>query len=223
MTDEATTESRNWPLIAGWLGLGGAVLVGIGEYTIQFNTTGDYTAPGYEYFIGISAERLYAGHYLSILAAPLYILGYWHLSQHLKPASERAARAFFLIGAYSFAVGAVWLGQRAFLAYVVQESAAGSYSGDLLETFASLNEPLVNVLRLAVLINSVIWIALIWKGRTQYPRWMAIFNPFALLALIFVFYFVSPDAGRYLLPGAMNVVHVIVFGLSLGFVRESAP
>lgn len=220
MIGGGTASGYNWPRIAGWLGLAGALMVGIGEYTIQFNTIGDYTAPGYEYFIGISAERLFAGHYLSVLAAPLYILGYWHLSQHLKPASVTGARAFFLIGAYSFAVGAVWLGQRAFLAYLVQESAAGSYSGDLLETFASLNEPLVNVLRIAVLINSVIWVALIWKRASQYPRWMAAFNPFALLALIFAFYFVSPDMGRYLLPGAMNVVHVILFGLSLAFAQE---
>lgn len=215
MRDEGSMADDRRGRLAGWLGLAGAVLVGIGEYTIQFNVTGDYTSPSYPYFSGISAARLSAGHYLSVLAAPLYLLGYWHLSRNLRPANALAARAFFLIGSYSFIVGAVWLGQRAFLAHVVQRIDSGQPLGELLEVFAGLNEPLVNVLRAAVLINSIIWVALIVTGKTRYPNWMAAFNPIVMLALTFASYFAAPDFGRYLLPGAMNVVHVILFILSL--------
>ncbi len=208
--------------LLGFLGLLGAILVGAGEYTLQFNTLGDYASAGYEYFSGISQGRLTGGHFLSVLAAPLYLLGYWHLASNLAPASKRWAQVFFFLGAYSFIVGAVWMGQRVFLAETVQAIDAGLPLAFLLERFAALNEPFVNVLRLAVLINSVIWISLIVRGRSNYPRWLAAFSPIALLAGIFALYFVAPEPGRYLLPGAMNVVHVIIFSLSLLTARAKA-
>lgn len=210
-----TNSGRNWPRIAGWLGLIGALVVGIGEYTIQFSLTGDYFSPGYEYFRGISSDRLFVGHYLSVLAAPLYILGYWHLYCHLRAASVVGATVFLLLGGYSFAVGAVWLGQRVFLALTVQAIDGGLPLNDMLETFASLNEPLINVLRLAVLINSVLWVWMIASGRSDYPKWLAVFSPIVMLVSVFAIYMVSADVGRFLLPGAMNVAHVILFGLSL--------
>jgi hypothetical protein len=49
----------------------------------------------------------------------------------------------------------------------------------LLGTFGDHNEPLVNALRLAMLIVSILWIVLIARGKTLYPRWMAIFSPIA--------------------------------------------
>ena len=82
--------------------------------------------------------------------------------------------------------------------------------------FAEHNEPLVNALRLAMLVVSVLWIALIAGGKTLYPRWMALFSPILLLGTIFAIYFyVSPALGAWLLPAAMNVVHVILFALSI--------
>ncbi len=217
------STTTNWVRIAGWLGLLGAVLVGVGEYTIQFSQQGDYLAPGYQYFSDISLQRLFTGHYLSVLAAPLYIVGYWHLHKNLQPASSRGAFVFFILGAYTFAVGAVWLGQRVFLALTVQNIDDGLALAGTLETFAQLNEPLVNVLRVAVLVNSVLWVWMIGSGRSNYPKWLAIFSPVVLLATVFGIYVVSADVGRYLLPGAMNVTHVIVFGLSLFATRAARP
>ena len=208
---------------AGWVGLIGASLVGVGEYTIQFSLTGEYASPGYEYFAEISRTRLFLGHYLSVLCAPLYLVGYWHLGKNLAPANPRAANLFFLFGSYSFAVGSVWLGQRAFLALTVQSMVAGLSLRPLLDEFSLLNEPLVNVLRVAVLLNSIIWVWLIRSGRSRYPSWIAWLCPIALLGAIFGLYVASPEIGRYLLPGAMNVVHVLLFAASLWATRHEVP
>jgi nicotinamide riboside transporter PnuC len=90
----------------------------------------------------------------------------------------------------------------------------------LLGVFSEHNEPLVNTLRLAMLIISVLWVVLIAQGKTLYPRWVAIFSPIALLLTIFVIYFyISPALGVWLLPAAMNVVHVIIFALSIYVLR----
>ena len=201
--------------MSGVAGLAAAILVGIGEGLLQFNPQGGYEAADYGYFARVPVDRMTAGHFLAVLSAPLYIAGYWHISKMLEPASRWLAKLVFFLGAYSFVVGTAWISQRVFLGLTVHEISNGANLSGLLAEFASRNEPLVNVLRVSILVISAIWIFLIARGRTHYPRWMAIFSPFAILASIFALYFAAPSIGVYVLPIAMNVTHAIVFALSL--------
>jgi len=217
------TENYNLMMIAGCVGLIGALLVGVGEFTLQFSPLGGYEATDYHYFARISEARLTAGHFFSVLAAPLYLAGYWHLGQaFVHGGSVKAGWFITLFGGYAFVVGTAWLGGRVYLA-LTAHAIAGAGSPEQLATlqllltgFAEHNEPLVNALRLAMLIVSVLWVVLILRGKTLYPRWMALFSPIFLLGLIFLIYFkISPTLGAWLLPAAMNIVHVIVFALSM--------
>jgi hypothetical protein len=133
----------------------------------------------------------------------------------LEPASPRLSCLVFLVGSYSFIIGTAWISQRIFLGLTVHEINTGIDLSSLLAAFADRNEPFVNVLRVAMVIVSVVWIGLIITGRTHYPRWMAIFSPAAILASIFALYFAYPPIGLFIIPIAMNVTHAIVFGLSL--------
>ena len=169
----------------------------------------------YLYFNEVSAARLSFGHFLTVLAAPLYMLGYWHLSKQLEPAGPKQSKAFFLIGAYAFAVGTAWIGQRFFLGTTVHEIAAGGDLKPLLTIFSEHNEPFINVLRLAMLITSVIWIKLILTGKTAFPKWMAIFSPIVLLVTMVMLYIFNTKIGHYVLPVAMNASHFIVFALAM--------
>jgi len=206
----------NWIRLSGWAGLLGAFLVGVGEFSLQFTPNGgieDVTA--YLFFNDISPERLTFGHFIAVLSAPLYLLGYFFLSKYLEPAGRIQSKIFFLIGAYAFVIGTAWIGQRFFIASTVHKIAAGEAISGLLITFSEHNEPFVNVLRVAMLVVSVLWIKLIVSGRTHFPKWLAIFNPIVLLALVFALYFFKTTLGIYLLPVAMNVAHFIVFALAL--------
>lgn len=207
-------DARPAPLEAGLIGLLAAGFVGIGEFCLQFNPRGFYEDPAYGFFLEVGRAQLDLGYALSVFAAPLYLVGYWHLKTMLAPASRLAAWAFFLIGAYAFVIGAVWIGQRPFMALLVQAIAAGEASPSLLGAYASRNEILVNVLRAAVAITSVIWIGLILSGRSLYPRWMAVLAPALLLAGVFGLYALVPSIGIYVLPTAMNAVHIVVFAAS---------
>ena len=218
-----TSKEYRLLMLAGWAGLIGAFFVGVGEFTLQFSPLGGYESEDYSYFARISEQRLTAGHFFSVLAAPLYILGYWHLGQmFVRGGSVKSGWFITLFGSYAFVVGTAWLGGRIYLALTAHE-VAGAHSAEtdavlttLLAAFAEHNEPLVNALRLAMLIVSVLWIILIAQGKTLYQKWVAIFSPIALLASIFVVYFyISPSIGAWLLPAAMNLVHLIVFALSI--------
>ncbi|MFT5421937.1 MAG: hypothetical protein ACI9D5_002703 [Candidatus Endobugula sp.] len=214
--------------MSGWLGLLGAFFVGVGEFTLQFSPQGGYEAIDYLYFSRISEARLSYGHFFSVLAAPFYLIGYWHLGQmFIRGGSVKSGWFITLFGGYAFIVGTAWLGGRVYLAYTAHAIAAGGSEETLqvltalLVTFSEHNEPLVNALRIAMLVVSVLWVALISQGKTLYPRWVAIVSPIALLASIFVVYFyISPTLGAWLLPAAMNVVHVIIFSISIYVVSQ---
>lgn len=210
---------------AGLAGCLGAILVGIGEFSMQFTPNGGIEdVKDYLYFNDVSAGRLSFGHFIAVLSAPLYLLGYWHLSKKLEPAGPKQSKAFFLIGAYAFAVGTAWIGQRFFLATTVHEIAAGQDLKALLTVFSEHNEPFVNVLRLAMLIVSILWIKLILSGKSAFPKWMALFSPIVLLALMFALYFFKTNVGLYVFPVAMNATHFIIFALAMfTTLRKTAP
>ena len=84
----------------------------------------------------------------------------------------------------------------------------------LLETASFYNEQLILVLRVAILLVSGLFVVLTATGRTSYPRWAACFNPILLVAAAFGLYFTVPAVGGYVMPIAMNVAHVIFFGVS---------
>ncbi len=208
--------------LAGLAGLLGAILVGVGEFNLQFTLNGGIEdVKDYLYFNDVSPERLTFGHFLAVLSAPLYLLGYWHLSKRLEPSGKTLSFFFFLIGAYAFTVGTAWISQRFFIASTVHEIARGTDIKSLLTIFSEHNEPFVNVLRLAMVLVSIIWIYLIMKGGTFFPKWMAVFSPIVLLAIMFALYFFKTTIGLYVFPVAMNATHGIIFALSLLFGRQS--
>lgn len=208
---------------AGVAGCVGAILVGIGEFSLQFTPNGGIEdATDYLFFNDVSASRLSFGHFLSVLAAPLYLLGYWHLSKKLEPAGPKQAKAFFLIGAYAFVVGTAWIGQRFFIASTVHEIAAGHDLKLLLALFSEHNEPFVNVLRVAMVIVSILWIKLILSGKSAFPKWMAIFSPIVLLLTVLTLYLLKTKIGLYVMPVAMNAAHFVVFALAMFVKRKDS-
>ncbi len=213
-------------VLAGAVATVGALIVCIGEFTMQFSPHGGYERVDYAYFLDVSDARLRRGYFLGVLAAPLYLLGYWHVSEALRPSGVRLRAAVLLLGGYAFAIGDVWLGQRIFLARVVKARASAPMDeipllDGLLATFASDNEPLIQLVRVLILILSALIVVPVLRGRTLYPRWMAACTPIVLLGSIFASYAVLPAIGTYLLPAAMNVAHVVFFGLSTWWVARA--
>ncbi len=199
----------------GAAGLLGALLTGLGEGLMQLAPGADYGDPHYAYFALIESSRQSLGYWLSMAAAPLYLLGYWHLTRNLAATRPRLGLALFLVTGYTFVLAISWIGQRYFLAQTVKAIAAGQADPELLATFAAHNEPLVSVLRVAVVVFSVAWVWLVASGQSRYPRWMALLSPGALLAAIFGSYLAAPAFGGWLIPTAMNTAHVVVFLASL--------
>ena len=206
--------------IAGAFGLLGALLTGLGEGLLQYAPGADFADMSYGYFTAIPISRQSAGHFIAVLSAPLYLLGYWHLTRNIAPARPRLANALFFLCAYAFIIGEAWMAERYFLAATAHAIEAGAAAPALLEDFSRHNEPFVNVLRVAIGVFSLAWIFLVASGQSRYPRFMAAFSPGLVLGAVFLLWIAIPSIGEKFLPTAMNTAHAIVFALSLLFVRR---
>ena len=220
-------RGRRMLLLTGWAGLMGALLVGAGEFLMQFSAEGGYEAADYGYYEHVSPSRLQIGHFLSVMTAPLYVVGYWHIGQMFVLGGSRLIGwVITLVGGYAFIVGTAWLGGRAYLALTVHEIANSTYDLQprmqaLLEAFSTYNEPLMNALGGGMMIISLLWFMRVRGRQSLYPRWMAYINPIVLSSIIFlIYFFVWPALGAWLLPAAIHIVHAVIFGLSLWVVSS---
>lgn len=221
-------QQRTKLIYSGIVAIVGAILVGVGEFMFQFSPRGGYEGTDYLYFLDVSSARLTWGHFIGVLAAPLYLVGYWHIAQMLKPAGKRLAMAVFGLGVYAFMIGDVWLGGRVNLALTVKarEAVDGPLKqtlSDLLTDISAHNEPLINIVRVLVLIISLLMIFGILSGKSHYPRWIALFTPIAILVVIFGSYAIAPIIGVYLLPAAMNLAHLVFFVFSTSAALQLKP
>jgi hypothetical protein len=200
--------------LTGIIGLIGAVLCGTGEFLLHFDQQARFS--GYDFMADISDSRLTAGHFFAVVGVPLYFVGMWHIAQMLKPAGEKLSRILFLIGSFGFLYGAMWMSSRASIGSLVHYPELISDT-NLVELYQLRSETLLQVIRVATLLISGIYIYMVLTGYSRYPKWMAATSPIVLLLLNFVVYLIAPSIGKFVMPIALNVGFSLFFLLSLFF------
>ena len=200
-------------VVIGLIGLLGAVLTGVGEFLLHYDALARFDVE-YAFLGGITDQRSSVGHFVAMLGAPLYLIGCWHIRLMLKPASDRWSLVAFFVMAYGFAIGIVWIGSRASISALVNMPVTPDLL-HLIDLYDFRYETLLQVTRIAVLVLSIIFVALVVRGRSHYPRWMALLNPILLIVASFVVYALAPSAGKFLMPIALNVAFFILFLASI--------
>lgn len=199
--------------VTGLVGLLGAVLTGVGEFLLHYDALARFDVE-YAFLGGITDQRSSVGHFVAMLGAPLYLIGCWHIRLMLKPASDRWSLVAFFVMAYGFAIGIVWIGSRASISALVNMPVTPDLL-HLIDLYDFRYETLLQVTRIAVLALSIIFVALVVRGRSHYPRWVALLNPILLIVASFVVYALAPAAGKFLMPIALNVAFFILFLASI--------
>ena len=207
-------QNQSVLLISGIAGLAAAVLVGVGEFLLHFDPQARFAEESYDFMLAASDARQTVGHFLGVLAAPLYVVGCWHIYLMLKPAGPRLALIGFLASAYGFMIGADWISSRASIGALVHLEASGGDIGGLTDLYRLRYESLLTVIRLTTLVLSAIFVYLVLTGRSLYRRWQAVFCPILLLLMNFAIYAFSPTVGKYVMPIALNIAFGIFFLMS---------
>ncbi len=212
-------NDRQILVLTGLAGIVGSVLVCTGEFMLHYDPLVRY-GQGFDFFKGVTESQATTGHFFGVLGGPFYLLGTWHLYRMLRPANRFWAFLAFLIMSYGFMIGAVWIGSRANVAYLVSTMSEDAL-GSALALYELRYESLLTLVRIAVLGFSIIFVWLSLTGRSAYPRWMAILNPILLIIVSFVIFVIAPGVGKYLMPIALNVAFMIVFSVSTLIVIRS--
>jgi len=195
------------------IGIIASIVVGIGEYLLHYLPSG----PGGEISMlqDVPLGRASIGHFFVVFGAPLYFAGYYGLKNIFKTTSPLLARLLFISGVLSFSIGGVWVSSRYFAAEVLQRSVGTSDHAFYLQSYEDHYQVLVWALRFLVAMVSILYITLIIKNKVGFPKWMAIFNPIILLAVVISSLLWFKPLGNHIAPIAMNVTHFIFFGIVL--------
>ena len=209
--------------LTGLLGLLGAILCGTGEFLLHFDECRlGLGETGFDFMINTSEARLNAGHFFAVFGVPLYFVGVWHIAEMIKPAGQKMSKALFLIGAFGFLYGAMWMSSRSSIGSLVHHADLIKDT-NLVELYNLRCESLLNIIRITTLVISIIYIKQVLTGLTRYPKWMAATSPIVLLVMNFVVLVIAPEVGRYVAPIALNVGFTLFFLLSLTFGDTSDP
>lgn len=212
-----------WLFYTGLLGIFAALITGIGEYFLLYAPELNHgAANNYANFLHPSEAELKRGFYLSAIGAPFYIIGYWHIVGMLNLHKTKLGWLIMALAVFGFMSGFAWLISNAYQGLLVQSIAANS--GDAATALSAvqtkvdaLSFPLLQVIRVQVLIMSAILAFAIFKYETYYPRWLAVFTPFILILMVFSTLLFMPGIGKYFVPEALNVAHFIFFSISTMF------
>ena len=203
--------------LTGLLGLLGAILCGTGEFLLHFDECRlGLGETGFDFMVNTSEARLNAGHFFAVFGVPLYFVGVWHIAEMIKPAGQKMSKALFLIGAFGFLYGAMWMSSRSSIGSLVHHADLIKDT-NLVELYNLRCESLLNIIRITTLVISIIYIKQVLTGLTRYPKWMAATSPIVLLVMNFVVLVIAPEVGRYVAPIALNVGFTLFFLLSLTF------
>ena len=219
-TDSLRIGAGRDDLAWGWLAIAAAALLSLADVALLYSPRGDYGSAELELLAGLPRWRLLLGHYLGLLAMPLYIPGYWLLYRGLRAAGGWWSLPVFLLGAYAAAIGC---GLHAAIA-LSAALAGGEAAGATIAALSPFVRPLQGIV-LGLVALASIWMALaIGSGRGRFPRWLAAATPFALALLFTVPYLVAPgfQPARLMLPAALNLGHLVFFALVVATLRPAA-
>jgi Family of unknown function (DUF6796) len=172
-------------------------------------------------FFGSSPNRLAAGALVAVLTTPLYLAGVWHIYLALKPAGKWSSVGPLLLLTSGFAFAPFVHGSFYYIAELVKllplvDTTARAHVLDTATRATTVLFGTYAVLALVTIAGFVWMIVTVARGRTLYPRWIAIANPIVLMIIGSLLDRVLPDPLALWLEGAgLSLGMLFFFSLSL--------
>lgn len=195
--------SRKWINITALVGIIASALSVTSDLLLMYNPDGNFFDPTYSYLKDIPAERMMIGHFMGIFFIPLELIGLLIVYAGLKPAGKKVATSMLVIGAYLGFPGVAYHGTVSFIAYILRNPMADQEAA--FQWFKMLSDPLAGVFVTGFFVVSLIFAIPTLKGKTLFPKWVAIFNPLMIYLVLVILYFVFPALGNFLIPTGFNL------------------
>lgn len=200
--ESAAVGRLGWIHIAGRVAIAGAILGMVGDGALLYAPTGGYMEGDYAFLRDIPTTRLLWGHYLGILAIPFEAAGLYLVWLGLLPRGKKVALGAVAVGLYLLFLGVAYHGGVYPLAAAARMDALLPFSEPLGLGFAGA---------FFVSVSAFTWAIL--RGKTAYPRWVAVASPLVSYAGIMGLYFAVPSLGNLLAPMGFNLSMAILYAV----------
>lgn len=211
----------NLILVLSLLGITSVLITIISDFILlgKPNSAFDFLMLGTKSMWDISSLRLTIGAFIGVVILPFQLFGLVPVYYALKPAGKILPVMTIILNAHTLLMG---------VAFHISYAFIGSGWNHYYEENASLNtSALVNqfdfywmllaiIMFCDLLFCSIVYVIVVLKGKTLFPKWMAIFNPMGIIIMTFPLVFAIPyPVGGYVGPAYLNISTMIFFILTL--------
>ena len=225
LLDRQTLAWLRWSGIAGIAGsagylIGDVLLLGNSASPVQYPHLATYVDNRLiqrgAVFLASSTERLAAGGLAGVFSTPLYLAGIWHIFEASKPGGTRWSLPPFLLLVTAFSIAPFVHGSFFYVAEILKT--VGQVDASAQPVLVTLATRATVGLFIAYGVFAVLasvgfaWLTVaIARGKTMYPRWVALANPLVCMLAGVLIDRVLPQPFKLLLAGAGLSLGLLVF------------
>ena len=208
----------------GTVGFIGVLLTIISDFILIGRPSNAYTflKLGTQSMADMSQWRITVGAFLGIIVLPFQILGLMPLYHGLKPAGRILPLIVVITTAHTLIMGIAFHISYAFIGsgwkLYYNADLGNIITTEIVTRFDFYWKLLVIIMFVELLFSSIIYVVIIMKGSTIYPKWMALLNPLCVLIILFPFVFILPaPIGGFIAPAYLNITTLVFFGFTTVF------
>ncbi|HKL99486.1 MAG TPA: DUF6796 family protein [Mobilitalea sp.] len=172
----------------------------------------------------ISHGRITAGTFIGVIALPFQVLGLAPLYYGLKSSGKVLPLIVVLIDAHALLMGVAFHMSYTFMGRgwkFYQESGLDqNIISDLLHRFDDYWGLLILIIATELICGTIIYIIIILKRTSSFPKWMALVNPLVVMSLVLPLIYILPSPiGGYIGPTVLNLstlIYILVTMLLFG-------
>jgi hypothetical protein len=179
-----------------------------------------------ESMVGIPDWRITVGTFLGVIMLPFQIFGIVPACLGLKPCGKAVQITAGIAGGHGLIMGAAFHTTYAFMAdgWKLYHS-AGSEAfmvTSLIRNFEYYWKLILVIMTFDLMLFSVIYVFYVLSGKSAYPRWMAVFNPAVIMAVIFPIMLLIPaPVGGFAAPVVLNLSTLVFFSVSTAVIYKA--
>jgi len=219
--EKKTRSKADIVLVVGLIGIIGVLITIISDFILigKPSSALSFLKLGTESMADIAQWRITLGVFIGAVVLPFQIAGLISVYQGLKPAGKLMPLIVVITNAHAIIMGVAFHISYAFIGsgwkLYYETGRENEIIAEIVRRFAFYWKIIVIIMFTELLFSSIVYVLVIMKGKTLYPKWMAILNPLCIVIFIFPLIFILPaPIGGFIAPAYFNISTMLFFSFS---------
>lgn len=217
----------NIVLALSLVGIFGAIITIISDLILLGKPSNGYLffQLGTETMADLAPWRITWGTFLGVVALPFQTFGLVPLYVGLKPSGRVLPIIVVVMNAHALLMGVAFHMQYAFIGsgwrLHYNADPGNTITSEMVSKFDSYWKILIIIMLIEILLSSSIYVWILLKRNTLFPKWMAALNPLCIVFFILPIIIIIPaPAGGYIAPAILNLSTIVFIILSMTIVTK---